>query len=384
MLDSFKMVNKKLAFLLKPLMALTSVTVIGLSAIIGINFLIRKVTIFDGADTKTVYTLSNHPETILETAGIEIDNDDSYTCSGLETRNVQITLLRSFNVSIVEESKVTNLQMTGGTVGDALQRAGIDMTSSCISNLSEDDKLSPNMEIAVSNVSFSTVTKDVEIDYQTEISYSDKLEEGKIKTTSGKKGLSRTTYVEKYVGGKLLKSTIIETKTIKEPVNETKVIGTKKAVAAAATVKSNAATSSTASSASKKTGNTYKTSNTNYVSSLVPSKDIQLDKNGIPVSYKKVIKGKASAYCEPGGVTATGKKVKVGYVAVNPKVIPYGTKMFIRCSDGSYVYGYAVAEDTGGFTSWTGSNARVADLYFSTNSECIRFGVRNVEIYILG
>ncbi|MBQ2419946.1 MAG: 3D domain-containing protein, partial [Clostridia bacterium] len=92
--------------------------------------------------------------------------------------------------------------------------------------------------------------------------------------------------------------------------------------------------------------------------------------------------GKASAYTYgDGNKTATGKGVRPGYVAVNPKIIPYGTKLFIRTPDGKYMYGYASAEDTGGFIYW--SNPRVVDLFFTSESACRTFGVRNIEIYVL-
>ena len=115
------------------------------------------------------------------------------------------------------------------------------------------------------------------------------------------------------------------------------------------------------------------------VSELKPSKDFKLDKNGIPVKYKKKITGTASAY-SCGTHTATGKRVKPGYIAVNPRQIPYGTKLFIRSSDGSYVYGYASAEDTGGFVKWGNT---VADLFFWSESACNQFGRRGIEIYVL-
>ena len=44
-----------------------------------------------------------------------------------------------------------------------------------------------------------------------------------------------------------------------------------------------------------------------------------------------------------GGITATGAPAAVGRVAVNPNVIPYGTKLYIASPDGSIVYGYAIA-----------------------------------------
>lgn len=104
------------------------------------------------------------------------------------------------------------------------------------------------------------------------------------------------------------------------------------------------------------------------------------DASGAPLSYSRVIEGKASAYYQ-GSRTATGTKPMPGTVAVNPRQIPYGSKLWIVSSDGRYTYGYAVAEDTGGFTKW--SNGPVVDLYMSTSSECYSFGVRNVKIYVL-
>ena len=117
----------------------------------------------------------------------------------------------------------------------------------------------------------------------------------------------------------------------------------------------------------------------NVVSVLTPAKDFKLDKNGVPLNYSRKITGTASAYC-CGTTTATGKSVKNGYVAVNPKQIPYGTKLFIRTPDGKQIYGYASAEDTGGFIYWGNT---VADLYMSSYSDCVNWGRRTVEIYVL-
>jgi 3D (Asp-Asp-Asp) domain-containing protein len=77
-------------------------------------------------------------------------------------------------------------------------------------------------------------------------------------------------------------------------------------------------------------------------------------------------------------ITATGTVAKVGTVAVDPKLIPYGTKMYIEAEDGSWVYGYAVAEDCGG-----GIKGNKIDLFFDTYDECIKFGVRKAVVYIV-
>ena len=57
--------------------------------------------------------------------------------------------------------------------------------------------------------------------------------------------------------------------------------------------------------------------------------------------------------------------------------------MWIVSNDGKFVYGYSFAEDTGGFTKWTGNRATLCDLYMNTYSECSRFGRRGVTIYVL-
>ena len=77
--------------------------------------------------------------------------------------------------------------------------------------------------------------------------------------------------------------------------------------------------------------------------------------------------------------TATGTTVRRGTVAVDPRFIPYGTRMFIVSNDGEVVYGIAVAEDCGGAIK----RDRM-DLYFPTYEECIQFGRRRCTLYFLG
>lgn len=67
-----------------------------------------------------------------------------------------------------------------------------------------------------------------------------------------------------------------------------------------------------------------------------------------------------------------------GRVAVDPRVIPLGTRMYIETADGSLIYGYAVAADTGGAIK-----GNIVDLYFNTYQECVNFGRRAVKVYIL-
>lgn len=73
--------------------------------------------------------------------------------------------------------------------------------------------------------------------------------------------------------------------------------------------------------------------------------------------------------------TATGTTVRIGTVAVDKRVIPLGSHLFIVTNDG-IVYGSSVAEDTG-------VRGNIIDLYHNTYNDCIQFGRRNCTVYVL-
>lgn len=76
-----------------------------------------------------------------------------------------------------------------------------------------------------------------------------------------------------------------------------------------------------------------------------------------------------------GGVgprTAIGLLAQRGVVAVDPSVIPLGSRLFVEG------YGYAIAGDTGGAIQ----GMRI-DLCFNTYDEAIHFGRQTVKVYII-
>jgi len=104
--------------------------------------------------------------------------------------------------------------------------------------------------------------------------------------------------------------------------------------------------------------------------------------DGHTVTFNKTVAMKATAYTkgEPGvdGVTASGSEVRIGTVAIDRRMFPFGTKFYIVSNDGMYTYGFSVAEDVGGAIK----NNRI-DLYFNTLAECKAFGVRNCTVYVI-
>ncbi len=98
-----------------------------------------------------------------------------------------------------------------------------------------------------------------------------------------------------------------------------------------------------------------------------------------PEGYKRYTKKmtvEASAYTinegSGTGLTSIGLVPREGIVAVDPRVIPYYTKMYVPG------YGLAMAGDTGG--AIVGNRV---DLFMDDWNEAIRWGRRNIEIYIL-
>lgn len=91
------------------------------------------------------------------------------------------------------------------------------------------------------------------------------------------------------------------------------------------------------------------------------------------ISQNMVMNVKAYAYYD-GIITATGTKPQAGKtIAVDPAVIPYGTKVYIPKFDKVFI-----AEDCGG-----GIKGNKIDIYMNTKEECLSWGVRNIEIHIL-
>ncbi|MGA8941699.1 MAG: 3D domain-containing protein [Thermoactinomyces sp.] len=98
----------------------------------------------------------------------------------------------------------------------------------------------------------------------------------------------------------------------------------------------------------------------------------ELAKEDMQLSAAGTMTVQATGYTHTGGRTATGTYPRRGTIAVDPDVIPLGTKLYVPG------YGYGVAEDTGGAVQ-----GRIIDLFFETREEAIKWGRRTVTIKIL-
>ncbi|MBQ3604390.1 MAG: G5 domain-containing protein [Clostridia bacterium] len=304
-------------------------------------------------DKGTVYfTFDGTVAEAIDIARIEVGENDliNYSVNQQVTDGMIISVAYAFPVAVCYHGEHKNLEMAVGTVADALELAGVTVGENDVVSHDLTEVVSSGMVIFVDEVIYKekTVTEEIPFEKTTKKNSAYFIGTSKI-TTKGVNGEKQVTYKQKFVNGVLIDSVVQSETVTKEPVTQVTSVGTKKKTA----IKANGQPVSTLGT-------------------------VELDSNGIPKNYTRTVSGSSTAYYG-GGSTASGRPAKIGHVAVDPNVIPYGTRLYI-VADG-IVYGYAIAADTGGFVNH--STNTVVDVYFDTYDDCVKWGRRDVTIYVL-
>lgn len=214
------------------------------------------------------------------------------------------------------------------TVGELLDElsATID-TEYLLENFSETDAITDTMTVSLTSVTEKIVATTDVVPYKTIEKASTELQPGKRRVVQeGQEGQTSIVSKEVYHGNKLVSTEPVETKVIASAVDEIIEVGA-----------------------------------SNVVSGM---------------TYKKAINAKVTAYTpyDAGcnGITATGAKATKGVIAVDPSVIPLGSKVFVPG------YGVAIAADTGGAIK-----GNRIDVCYDTKNEAFSWGIKNVTVYVL-
>lgn len=365
-------------------------------------------------DTPSLFT-----DDILAKAGITLSENDEVIRVDTDGA-VSLTIIRAFDVEVIYRGEVFSVKVAGGTVAEAVAAAGITLSgaeevtpdlnsqveagtvieivadsfvvltvdgesrevatkaetvaeflSEAGIKLSEDDILSVDanaeiydgIEVTVQRVEYKEEVKTEAVDYGF---ISEKTDDMYLGVTSieryGVEGEKEVTYKCKYVDGELVSEEFLSEKVTREPVDQLELVGTYVEP--------------------EYEEPEYDYNEENSYAPPANGSGTFTDHNGNTVSYTNVLTGSATAYyANEGSHTATGVPVYKGGVAVNPNIIPYGTELYIVSSDGSVVYGYATAVDTGGALM---SGEALVDVFYPTYDECVNWGRRNVTVYILG
>lgn len=313
--------------------------------------------IFDGETKKTVHILHGDVFDALYSMNLKFD-DYEILSTAKKGRTTNVVISYTFPVSIISGDKRTVVKTSENTVSDILKLAGFKVGKDDIVEPPLDSVITEKATVNYSAVEYVSGSYTEAIPCSLDTVYSASQEKGVNTVLQGTDGIKQVYYTTKRVNGKDVETVVDNVTVLSNAVNGKQIIGTAAPKNAAVT-----------------TSEQVKT-----VSTLAPNSPIALDANGSPVNYKKVMTVQATGYTYTGHKCATGVAPQPGYIAVNPKIIPYGTRMYIKTADGRFIYGYAVAADTGGFVRTRPTNV---DLFFATRSAAVSFGRRNVEIYIL-
>lgn len=283
---------------------------------------------------------------ILSKQGIILNEGDrvNYALTDEVSDNAVIKIVRAISVNITHMGETKSYLTTETTVGAVLEEQGIEVDDNDVVVPALDDGIAEGDTITIVAYDTHNVTVQEEVAYTTTEIENAALAPGeRVVVQEGRNGVNEYVYEINYENGVETSRTLIKDAILSNPVEEIVQYGPESV----------------------------------WELGVVPA--------SAPTNYSKVEVFTATAYdASPAdngqwaGKTSTGMPLVYGVIAVDPRVIPYGTKMYIESVDGQYKYGYAIAGDCGGAIK-----GNKVDLFFESRTTCNNFGRRPVKIYFL-
>ena len=323
--------------------------VLFLAGVLGQCVFATTWTILDGGRVYSSTGFLREPEAILRAAGVELSSVAAYTREA-ET----ITVHRNPRVTVVYHGQQIETEIQGETAGELLEKLGLPLDVNDRLSVPEETVLEGGMTFRVDRV-FQREERRTQVEpYEVITYYASYLPEGdRVVLTKGRDGELLLSEFVCYVNSVETQRELLEQTRTLAPRAEIQALGTGGVTGPGITQEP------------------------------IIGDGVILLPTGEKLDYTRVDYVRATAYThsDPGctSTTATGTKVHHGTVAVDPRYIPYGTRMFIMASDGSYIYGLCEAEDCGGDIK----GDRV-DLYLPNTEACMEFGRRRCTVYFLG
>ena len=308
--------------------------------------------IIDG-DAVTVHTTyATDPAKVLKEAGVALSADDIYTTEPADGVS-EITVQRLQSITVHYGERIIEATSYGESLASLFERLGILIDDSVVVSLPLNRLTNHGMVVRVDRVGEATESYTMEIPFETQYCEDPTLPLGEEKIlVAGQKGQMLCTANVTYKNGQESGRNVYQQTVTVEPVNQLVARGTGEQVGQV--------------SDQPLFGDGFIVLPTGEVLTYIRKDQF------VATAYTKYDAG-----CDD--ITANGAQVKWGVVAVDPSVIPYGTRMFIVSNDGKYIYGLSTAEDCGGAIQ----NKRL-DLYMPTLEQAYAFGVRNCTVYFLG
>lgn len=301
-------------------------------------FSLRKtVEVNINGEEKTIVTFKNTVSGVLKDGDIELTDNQVVKpdMSSRVDKNDKITVRDRLNVELEIDGSKKQVATAEENISDMLKEENYEVDDDDEVTPSPDTAIEEGMNIKVVRIKYEEERTIEPIDFEIETKKDKTLESGKTKViTEGIKGEKEQLVKIKYADGKEVSRKVVSETVIKEPKKQVVAKGSK------------------------------------IEGPVVPSRG--------QIEAKRVMTCQATAYLPTGNKTATGtvprqgSNSNYGTIAVDPSVIPLGTKVYIEG------YGFAIAEDTGGAVK-----GNIIDLFMTSRSAAINWGRRSVKVYIL-
>lgn len=291
-------------------------------------------------------------------------------------------ILNKYSVNVTVDGETKTYDFIGhATVADLIKKSGIIVAEGDELSQRLDTVIKPNDTIKVTRVTTETVEEKVETPF--EVVYVDDATMTKGTTLVMQEGVNKVVnniYTVTYHDGEEASRVLDRTDVIQEGKPKKIAQGTKEEAPAQIAQSSQESSSGTTSNSSSSSSNSSSSASSESNSQPAPEPEpapqapSTSSENTIAgYSYSNVITCTAFAYTAPAGALgASGKPAVEGTCAVDTSVIPMGTRLYIEG------YGYAVANDIGG-----GIIGNTVDLFYDSYDECVSWGRRTVNVYIL-
>lgn len=259
--------------------------------------------------------------------------------------------LANKKITLVVKGMETEISTLKSNVEDVLAEQNIKYDKDDIISLPLDQKISDGDKIEVIEVAEKTIKENKEIPFEVNIVEDKNILKGETKVeVEGQPGNNELLYKITYHNGKQVEKKFIKEVVLTEPVDKVIKKGTKVELQVASSRGEITRSKSTSYSNSSSKGNSS-SSNSN----------------------RKHISVVATAYTG-NSITSTGINPKWGTIAVDPSVIPYGTKVYIPQFDKTFI-----AEDCG-----SAIKGNKIDIYMNDEEAVKNWGRKRIDIYIVG
>lgn len=366
--------SKRTTFVFK--IVLSAVVCVLLVAVFtGLTIMTNTITIHDGDRVYELTTTETDPTQIMQKEGIQLGARDHFEFTELKDRAADLYVIRSFDVRFTDADQTETVVVSGGTVQDVLDLMEVQLSESDIMNCKPTDPLKAGQEISITRVKYEEYKEEQVVPFQEDKPEAE-LEPGETLEveTEGKDGKKVTSFRKTFVNGKLTTTEVLADEVLEEPVTKVYYIKeppvkTPESVKADSSYEPGRNVEGSGSTTEVHVANELRY----YEAGSAP---VELDEDGIPLNYIYKVSGVASAYSNFGRPTLLAP----GCVAMDQSIFPFGTRVYIRSTDGSYVYGYSKVADDGKAVN---EGRVLVDCFFNTYEESCEFGLKDVDVYVL-